>query len=152
MRVICLALGPERTRKHLLTFLQGEMVSPSSAREASRAAGSYQPARTRHSAAPPPTARQRQRRCSRLAQPLAAHPQPARSPAPQPAPVTRDPWRAHTGNPPRPQELGKYMDEVLVAIAYNLGRCVEFIGPMAELPCLLKPLEWMCNIEETTVP
>lgn len=73
MRVICLALGPERTRKHLLTFLQGEM------------------------------------------------------------------------------ELGKYMDEVLVAIAYNLGRCVEFIGPMSELPCLLKPLEWMCNIEETTV-
>ena len=27
MRVICLALGPEKTRKHLLTFLQGEMVS-----------------------------------------------------------------------------------------------------------------------------
>jgi serine/threonine-protein phosphatase 2A regulatory subunit A len=47
--------------------------------------------------------------------------------------------------------MGKYMDEVLVAIAYNLGRCVEFIGPMSELPCLLKPLEWMCNIEETTV-
>ena len=39
-----------------------------------------------------------------------------------------------TGPPPRAQELGKYMDEVLVAIAYNLGRCVEFIGPMSELP------------------
>ena len=43
------------------------------------------------------------------------------------------------------------MDEVLVAIAFNLGRCVEFIGPMSEVSCLLKPLEWMCNIEETTV-
>lgn len=33
------------------------------------------------------------------------------------------------------------MDEVLVAIAYNLGRCVEFIGPMAELPwCAHPPL------------
>lgn len=27
MRVICLALGPEKTRKHLLTYLMGEMVS-----------------------------------------------------------------------------------------------------------------------------
>ena len=80
---------------------------------------------------------------------------------------------------PCAQEIGKYMDEVLVAIAFNLGRCVEFIGPvrplpepalpadrsgsrtrwllpaaprqMSEIPCLLKPLEFLCNIEETTV-
>jgi len=44
-----------------------------------------------------------------------------------------------TRQPPRTQELGKYMDEVLVAIAYNLGRCVEFIGPMAELPWCAHP-------------
>ena len=31
------------------------------------------------------------------------------------------------------------MDEVLVAIAYNLGRCVEFIGPMSELPWCAPP-------------
>lgn len=73
MRVICLALGPEKTRNHLLTYIAGEM------------------------------------------------------------------------------ELGKYMDEVLVAIAYNLGRCVEFIGPLSNLGCLLKPLEFLCSIEETTV-
>ena len=92
MRVICLALGPERTRKHLLTFLQGEMVSCSSARAASRAAGSYQPIRPRHSAAAPPTARQR----PRFPAPCAASPggapaacaaaaQPAAQPAPQPS-------------------------------------------------------------------
>lgn len=73
MRVICLALGPEKTRNHLLTYLTGEM------------------------------------------------------------------------------ELGNYMDEVLVAIAYNLGRCVEFIGPLSNLGCLLKPLEYLCTVEETTV-
>ena len=134
MRVICLALGPERTRKHLLTFLQGEMVR---CRLAALPAPATLPARaTPRRGPPPPLASARASRHQRrrlLAAPRLPHP-PAHAAARPPASPRRRPPARH-----RAQELGKYMDEVLVAIAYNLGRCVEFIGPMSELPWCAHP-------------
>ena len=136
MRVICLALGPERTRKHLLTFLQGEMVR---CRHAALPAPATLPARATPRRGPhPPLASARASRHQRrrlLAAPRLPH-LPAR---PRRRPPTRLAATPPTGPPPRAQELGKYMDEVLVAIAYNLGRCVEFIGPMSELPWCAHP-------------
>ena len=134
MRVICLALGPERTRKHLLTFLQGEMVR---CRLAALPAPATLPARAAPRRGPPPplaSARaSRHQRRRLLAAPRLPHPH-AHAAARPPASPRRRPPARH-----RAQELGKYMDEVLVAIAYNLGRCVEFIGPMAELPWCARP-------------
>ena len=135
MRVICLALGPERTRKHLLTFLQGEMVR---CRRPALPAPATLPARATPRRGPhPPLASARASRHQRrrlLAAPRLPHP-----PAHAAASPTRLAATPPTGPPPRAQELGKYMDEVLVAIAYNLGRCVEFIGPMSELPWYAHP-------------
>ena len=82
LRVIAMALGPEKTRSDLLTFLMGEMV------------------RTRTSAPPGGSAKElgatHRPTCARL----------------------------------RRQENGKCSDEVLVAIAFNLGRMFELVGPV----------------------
>lgn len=42
-------------------------------------------------------------------------------------------------------------DEVLLAMADELGRCVDFIGGPRFAPLLLQPLGTLCNTEETVV-
>lgn len=42
-------------------------------------------------------------------------------------------------------------DEVLIALAEELGNFVPYVGGADKAQCLLTPLELLCNVEETSV-